>query len=38
VSTYTAIATGELAGVTQDVQRLTGRAPKSLADLLGSAV
>ncbi len=35
VSTYTAIASGELAGVTGDVQRLTRHAPMSLADLLG---
>jgi hypothetical protein len=35
VSTYTAIASGELAGVTADVERLTGHAPMSLADLLG---
>jgi uncharacterized protein YbjT (DUF2867 family) len=35
VSTYTAIASGELAGVTGDVERLTGRPPRSLADLLG---
>jgi uncharacterized protein YbjT (DUF2867 family) len=34
VSTYTAIASGELSGVSEDVQRLTGRAPRSLADLL----
>ncbi|MBO9531617.1 MAG: NAD(P)H-binding protein [Solirubrobacteraceae bacterium] len=30
VSTYTAIAAGELARVTADVERLTGRAPQSL--------
>ena len=35
VSTYTAIASGELAGVTADVERLAGHAPMSLADLLG---
>jgi uncharacterized protein YbjT (DUF2867 family) len=35
VSTYTAIASGELAGVTGDVERLTGHPPMSLADLLG---
>jgi NAD(P)H dehydrogenase (quinone) len=35
VSTYTAIAAGELSGVTGDVERLTGRAPLSLADVLG---
>lgn len=34
VSTYTAIAAGELAGVTDDVRLLTGRTPMSLADLL----
>jgi NAD(P)H dehydrogenase (quinone) len=33
-STYTAIASGELSGVTGDVERLTGRAPLSLADVL----
>jgi NAD(P)H dehydrogenase (quinone) len=35
VSTYTAIASGELAPVTDDVARLTGRPATSLADLLG---
>jgi len=35
VSTYTAIASGELAGVTGDVERLTEHQPMSLADLLG---
>lgn len=34
VSTYTAIAAGELATVTDDVERLTGRAPLGLADVL----
>jgi len=34
VSTYTAIASGELAGVTDDVRRLTGRGPLSLEDVL----
>ena len=34
VSTYTAIASGELSTVTDDVQRLMGRAPLSLADVL----
>jgi NAD(P)H dehydrogenase (quinone) len=34
VSTYTAIARGEMAGVTPDVERLTGRRPLSLRDLL----
>lgn len=34
VSTYTAIAAGEMAGVSDDVQRLTGRPPISLRELL----
>jgi NAD(P)H dehydrogenase (quinone) len=34
VSTYTAIAAGELAEVTDHVARLTGHQPRSLADLL----
>ncbi len=34
VSTYTAIASGELAPVTGDVELLTGRPPRSLADVL----
>ena len=34
MSTYTAIAAGELAGVTDDVARLTGHPATSLADLL----
>lgn len=34
VSTYTAIAAGELAGVTDDVERLTGRPPVSLDGLM----
>ncbi|NUP74644.1 MAG: SDR family NAD(P)-dependent oxidoreductase, partial [Sinomonas sp.] len=34
VSTYTSIAAGELADVTDDVERLTGRRPLSLAELL----
>jgi NAD(P)H dehydrogenase (quinone) len=33
VSTYTAIASGELAGVTDDVHRLTGHPATSLAEL-----
>jgi uncharacterized protein YbjT (DUF2867 family) len=37
VSTYTAIAAGEMAGVTDHVERLTGRRPRSLADVLRSA-
>jgi NAD(P)H dehydrogenase (quinone) len=35
VSTYTAIAAGELAGITDHVQRLTGRPATSLRELLG---
>jgi NAD(P)H dehydrogenase (quinone) len=35
VSTYTAIARGECAGVSDDLRTLTGRRPKTLADLLG---
>lgn len=34
VSTYTAVAAGELEGVSADVARLTGHDPMSLADLL----
>ncbi|CAA9302735.1 MAG: hypothetical protein AVDCRST_MAG61-1153 [uncultured Friedmanniella sp.] len=34
VSTYTSIASGELARVSPDVERLTGRAPIGLAQLL----
>lgn len=34
VSTYTAIAAGELAGVTEDVARVAGHPPTSLAELL----
>lgn len=34
VSTYTAIAAGELAGVTGDVEKLAGYPPTSLAELL----
>ena len=36
VSTYTAIAAGQMDIVTEDVQRLTGRGPLSLADLLAA--
>jgi len=36
VSTYTAIASGELARVSGDVERVTGRAPRALDDALGS--
>jgi uncharacterized protein YbjT (DUF2867 family) len=35
VSTYTAIARGEVATVSGDVERITGRRPLSLAELLG---
>ncbi|GMA32957.1 NAD(P)-dependent oxidoreductase [Litorihabitans aurantiacus] len=34
ISTYIAIAVGEVAAVTDDVERLTGRAPLSLAEVL----
>jgi hypothetical protein len=34
VSTYTAIAAGELAGVTGDVERLAGHPATSLGELL----
>jgi NAD(P)H dehydrogenase (quinone) len=34
VSTYTAIAAGEMAGITDHVLKLTGRRPMSLADFL----
>jgi len=34
VSTYTAVAAGELAGITDTVQRITGHPPRTLADLL----
>ncbi|WP_408898907.1 SDR family oxidoreductase [Nocardioides sp. R1-1] len=37
VSTYTAIARGELAGVTDHVERLTGRSPIGLAAYLSRA-
>jgi hypothetical protein len=37
VSTYTAIANGELSGVTDAIPRLTGRPAISVAELLGSA-
>jgi NAD(P)H dehydrogenase (quinone) len=37
VSTYVAIARGELAATTADVERLTGRAPRSLRQLLAAA-
>ena len=35
VSTYTAIASGELDVVSDNVRALTGRSPMSMADLLG---
>lgn len=38
VSTYTAIAAGEMAGVTDDVRALTGRRPTSLEELLTAGV
>ncbi|MEV8515026.1 NAD(P)H-binding protein [Dactylosporangium sp. NPDC051484] len=34
VTSYEAIAAGELAGVTGDVERLTGRKPRSLRDMI----
>ncbi|HEY9290513.1 MAG TPA: SDR family oxidoreductase [Microlunatus sp.] len=37
VSTYTAIAAGELAGVTDDVERVTGQPPLGLAEYLDRA-
>ena len=37
VSTYTAIASGELAVVSDDVEQLTGRPPLSLRQLLQTA-
>jgi NAD(P)H dehydrogenase (quinone) len=37
VSTYTAIAAGELAGPTPDVHELTGREPLSLEQFLAEA-
>ena len=36
VSTYTAIAAGELSGVTDAIPRLTGRPATSVAELLGT--
>ena len=36
VSTYTAIAEGELAAITNTVTEITGRPPLTLADLLAS--
>lgn len=38
VSTYTAIAAGELSGVTDDVERVTGRRPLSLDELLRDSI
>ena len=35
VSTYTAVARGDAEVVTGDVERVTGRPARSLADLLG---
>ena len=37
ISTYTAVAAGELDRVTDDVRRLSGREPLSLADLLAGS-
>ncbi|WP_270450363.1 NmrA family NAD(P)-binding protein [Kocuria marina] len=37
LSTYTAIASGELSRVTDDVETLTGHAPRSLEDVLRGA-
>jgi NAD(P)H dehydrogenase (quinone) len=34
VSTYTAIAAGELAGISADVEELTGHPPRTLADVV----
>ncbi|MWC00295.1 SDR family oxidoreductase [Agromyces seonyuensis] len=36
VSTYTAIAAGDFARVSDDVRRVTGRAPRSFADVLAA--
>jgi uncharacterized protein YbjT (DUF2867 family) len=36
VSTYTAIAAGEVASVSDDVERVTGRVPMTLAQFLGA--
>jgi NAD(P)H dehydrogenase (quinone) len=36
VSTYLAIATGELAAVSDDVERITGHRARSLDDLFGA--
>jgi hypothetical protein len=35
ISTYLAVAAGELDGVSDDVRRLTGRDPLGLADVVG---
>ena len=37
VSTYTAIAAGELADVTEDVERVAGHPPLSLAEVVAAA-
>jgi len=37
VSTYTAIAAGEVATVSDDIERVTGRVPLTLAQFLGAA-
>ena len=36
VSTYTAIASGEVAPISDDVERVTGQAPMTLVELLRS--
>jgi uncharacterized protein YbjT (DUF2867 family) len=36
VSTYTSIAKGEMAGVSGDIERITGQAPLSLAEVMGA--
>ena len=37
VSTYTAIASGELSAVSDDVERITGRRPQTMAEMLEAA-
>jgi len=38
ISTYTAIARGELAAVSDDIERITGRPPATLAETVGAQV
>jgi uncharacterized protein YbjT (DUF2867 family) len=38
ISTYTAIASGELSEVTEDVRHLTGHPPRSLSDLAATLI